>query len=116
MTSDISQKQRQLAELKRQVATLEAEVASETSADQWDHSQFYGTYYGTVGFVFGGIAAMVSLLANVVSAPIAGKHSLEIIRVYLTFPLGEQALGLLTTDGRQHVISDGSILALGCCL
>ncbi len=116
MTTDISQKQQELAELKQQVATLEAEVAAGTSSDQWDHGKFYGTYYGTVGFVFGGIAAMVSLLANVVGAPIAGKNSLEIIRVYLTFPLGEKALSLTSAEGGQHVISDGTILALGCCL
>jgi hypothetical protein len=116
MTTDISQKQQQLAELKQQVAALEAEVATGTASDQWDHGKFYGTYYGTVGFVFGGIAAMVSLLANVVGAPIAGKNSLEIIRVYLTFPLGEKSLGLTTAEGGQYVIGDGTILALGCCL
>lgn len=116
MTTDISQKQQELAELKQQVATLEAEIAAGTASDQWDHGTFYGTYYGTVGFVFGGIAAMVSLLANVVGAPIAGKNSLEIIRVYLTFPLGAKALSLTSAEGGQHVISDGTILALGCCL
>lgn len=116
MTEDLSQKQQQLAELKHQVAELEAEVSKETAADQWDHSKFYGTYYGTVGFVYGGIAAMVSLLANVIGAPIADKNSLEIIRVYLTFPLGEKALGLASAEGSQYVISDGTILALGCCL
>lgn len=116
MTDDLSQKQQQLAELKHQVEQLEAEVAKETAADQWDHSRFYGTYYGTVGFVYGGIAAMVSLLANVIGAPIAGKNSLEIIRVYLTFPLGEKALGLTSAEGSQYVIGDGTILALGCCL
>jgi hypothetical protein len=117
MTSDIDQKQIELAKLKQQVATLESEVAAATATDQWDHNKFYGTYYGTVGFVYGGIAAMVSLLLNVIFAPIAGKNSLEIIRVYLTFPLGEKALNLTSADtASQYVIGDGMILALGCCL
>ncbi|MCA9082492.1 MAG: hypothetical protein KDA81_00485 [Planctomycetaceae bacterium] len=116
MTSDIEQKQHELAELKQKVAELESQISSSRTDDQWDHDKFYGTYYGTVGFVYGGIAAMASLLFNVICAPIAGKNPLEIIRVYLTFPLGERALGLTTETGNQHVISDGMILALGCCL
>ncbi|MEQ9406342.1 MAG: hypothetical protein RIK87_01395 [Fuerstiella sp.] len=116
MTADIEEKQRELAELKQKVAALESEVRTATAGDQWDHSQFYGTYYGTVGFVYGGIAAMASLLLNVVCAPVAGRNPLEIIRVYLTFPLGEKALRLTTEEGGGYVIGDGMILALGCCL
>lgn len=113
---ELQNKQQKLAELKRQVDVLESELATATAADQWNHDKFYGTYYGTVGFVYGGIAAMVSLLLNVVCAPIAGKDPLEIIRVYLTFPLGEKALKLASEQGSQYVIGDGMILALGCCL
>lgn len=116
MTDDIEQKKSELIDLKQKVAELEAEVAVTERDDQWDFNRFYGTYYGTVGFVYGGIAAMVSLLFNVVCAPVAGKDSLEIIRVYLTFPLGEKALPLGSADGSQMVIGDGMILALGCCL
>lgn len=116
MTSEIETKKSQLAELKTQVAQLEAEIQAESKQDQWATDKFYGTYYGTVGFVYGGIAAMVSLLFNVICAPIAGKDSLEIIRVYLTFPLGERALPLGSAAGGQMAISDGMILALGCCL
>ena len=44
---------------------------------------------------------MASLLFNVIGAPIAGKTPLELIRVYLTFPLGEKALELeLRQPGR----------------
>ena len=60
---------------------------------------------------------MVSLLFNVIGSTVAGKHSLEIIRVYLTFPLGERALPLGSgSSDSAFVISDGTILALGCCL
>lgn len=117
MTSDLEQQRRELAELKEKVSALEAEVARATPIhDQWDHDKFYGTYYGTVGFVYGGIAAMVSLLFNVIGATLAGKHPLEIIRVYMTFPLGEKALALSTAEGTGFVIDDGMMLALGCCL
>lgn len=116
MTSEIDQQQRELATLKQKVAALESEMSRATAADQWNLDNFYGTWYGTVGFVFGGIAAMASLLFNVVGATLAGKHPLEIIRVYLTFPLGEKALALSTAEGTGFVIDDGMILSLGCCL
>ena len=116
MTTDLEQQQRELAELKQKVTALESQVSAATKTDQWDHTKFYGTYYGTVGFVYGGLAAMVSLVFNVIGASLAGKHPLEIIRVYMTFPLGENALALSTNEGGQMVINDGMILALGCCL
>lgn len=116
MTTDLEQQQRELSELKQKVNALESLVSAATTRDQWDHTRFYGTYYGTVGFVYGGLAAMVSLFVNVVGASLAGKHPLEIIRVYMTFPLGEKALALSTSEGSQMVINDGLILALGCCL
>lgn len=116
MTSDLEQQKRELAELRQKVATLESQVSTAMSGDQWNHDKFYGTYYGTVGFVYGGIAAMASLLFNVIGSSLAGKHPLEIIRVYMTFPLGEKALALSSNAGGEMVIDDGMILALGCCL
>ena len=50
-----------------------------------------------------------SLLLNVICAPIADRNALEIIRVYLTFPLGDKALGLTSGEGSQYVIGDGTI-------
>jgi hypothetical protein len=117
MSSDVEQQRRELAELKAQVSALESQVRQALpDDDQWNHDRFYGTWYGTVGFVYGGIAAMVSLLFNVVGSSIVGKHPLEIIRVYMTFPLGDKALALSTAEGTGFVIDDGMILALGCCL
>lgn len=66
--------------------------------------------------MLGIFGAMTSLLANVVCAPIAGKTPLELIRIYLTFPLGEKALELTTTGQPVYAVSDGVILAIGCCL
>ncbi len=115
-TPDVQQKQQELELLRKKITSLESEVASSQLSDQWNYDSFYNTYYATVGFFFGGIAAMVSLLLNVIAAPIAGKHPLEIIRVYLTFPLGEKALSLTSGEKSRYVVDDGMILALGCCL
>lgn len=58
------------------------------------------------GYVLGALAAAVSLLANVVGATATGRHPLELIRAYLTFPFGP---GMMHTD---NVL----LLALGCGL
>ncbi len=113
----IQQKQKTLESLKAQVAALETELATVTVPPDWKPARFYSAYYATVGFVLGGFAAMVSLLFNVIGSAVAGKYPLEIIRVYLTFPLGEKALPLGSQTGSSpFVIADGQILALGCCL
>ena len=52
---------------------------------------------------------MSSLLVNIVGALAFGKNPLELIRVYLTFPMGPQALD-------YDAVDDGIILAVGCCL
>lgn len=104
-------KRQRLAELRAEVSSLEAELAREAAkpADQWEATGYYTAYYATTGFLLGGIAAMSSLLVNVVGALLFGKQPLELIRVYLTFPMGERALDL-------NAINDGLTLAVGCCL
>lgn len=105
-------KKQTLKDLRLQVARLEAEIrAAESSANanQWPPPGFYGAYYANSGFMLGGIAAIASLVLNIVGAPLAGKNPLELIRVYLTFPLGARALELGPEQGTL-------ILLLGCCL
>lgn len=85
-------------------------------AIQWAPTGFYTDYHATTGFMLGGIGALASLLVNVLAAPLAGKSPLELIRVYLTFPLGERALALSTGSKDIYAIPDGMILAMGCCL
>ena len=115
--SFIQDKQKTLDSLKAQVKSLEAELAASDIPRDWKPQSFYSMYYVTVGFVLGGFAAMVSWLFNVIGSTVAGKYPLEIIRVYLTFPLGEKALPLGSQTGASpFVIDDGLILALGCCL
>lgn len=116
-TNSLEQKQKALESLRAQVAALENDLAADRVPPDWSPPSFYSGYYVTVGFILGGFAAMISLLFNVIGSTLAGKHSLEIIRVYLTFPLGEKALPLGEQNaGSAFVISDGTILALGCCL
>jgi hypothetical protein len=113
----VEQKQRELQALKAKVAALEDDLAVDQIPPDWTPKTFYSGYYVTVGFVLGGFAAMVSLIFNIIGSSIAGKHPLEIIRVYLTFPLGGRALPLGNQNADSaFVISDGTILALGCCL
>lgn len=102
--------QRELAELRARVAQLEAEAgAGEPPSREWTRG-FYLTYYATAGFFLGMLAALASLLFNVAGSLVTGRHPLQLIRVYLTFGVGERALGLqLDKDG-------GLTLIIGCCL
>lgn len=115
MTADASKVQK-LEALRARLQELEAEVQSERTGGQWPPTGFYAEYYATTGFLLGMFGATMSLLVNVIGAPVAGKSPLELIRVYLTFPLGENALKLATTDKDVFVIGDGVMLAVGCCL
>ncbi len=105
---DRAAKQLELQELRKRVRNLEAELTRPNGAadNEWPPRGFYTTYYVLGGFVLGSIGAAVSLLFNVVGSLLAGQHPLQLIRVYLTFPLGDAALNL----------DSGLALAVGCCL
>jgi hypothetical protein len=106
--NDQQDKQKRLDELRRQVRELESDLARPPQK-QWQATGYYAAYHATAGFVLGAIAAMASLLVNVVGALLFGKEPLELIRVYLTFPMGAQALD-------YNAVDNGLILAIGCCL
>lgn len=111
-----SSKQREFEDLKARVEELEEEL-SEMSSPRWEPGGgYYPAYQATAGFLLGMLGAGVALLVNVIGAPIAGKHPLELIRVYLTFPLGEKALELAAAGRDAQTVSDGMVLAFGCCL
>ena len=101
----------ELTELRNRVAQLEAEAAAEVDADprqpRWERG-FYLTYYATAGFFLGMLAALASLAFNIVGSYLVGQHPLQLIKVYLTFGLGERAL--------DPQLSDGLVLIIGCCL
>jgi hypothetical protein len=111
-----ARKLQELAALRARVQDLEADVEHESTEGQWPPQQFYAEYYATTGFLLGVFGAAMSLLVNVIGATVAGKNPLELIRVYLTFPLGENALKLASADHDIFAIGDGVVLAVGCCL
>src|SRR3990172_9597891 len=104
--STLEEKRRELAELEARSNELAAELANEEPVKPFQPTGYYAAYYATTGFMLGIFGAMSSLLFNIVGSALVGQHPLELIRVYLTFPLGDKALGL---DSRLA-------LAVGCCL
>ena len=101
-------KRQELEQLRQRVEQLESELdapSGEAPAPYWP-TQFYTAYYATSGFMLGIFGALTSLLFNVVGASIFEEYPLQLIRVYLTFPLGDRALEL----------ESGLALAIGCVL
>lgn len=109
-------RQEELEVLRARVAALESEIALPIRP-QSEISRDYAMYYATGGFLLGLLAAAVSLLFNVIGSLLASKDPMELIRIYLTFPLGDTALQLVegTTAG-HYAVPDGVIIAMGCCL
>ncbi len=109
-------KQEELEALRAKVEQLEAEVALPT-VPQWEISRDYPMYHAAGGFLLGLFGAMISLLFNVVGSLLFGKDPMDLVRVYLTFPLGDKALQLVEGGAATaYAIPDGVIIALGCCL
>ena len=104
--STIDDKRRELSELSDRVRQLEAELAIDEAVKPFQPHGYYAAYYATTGFMLGIFGAMSSLLFNIVGSVIFRQYPLELIRVYLTFPLGDRALTL----------DSGMALAIGCCL
>ena len=113
--AEFEAKQSELANLRRKSSELEAEILEAATVDPFRLTGFYTMYYATTGFMLGLVAAAMSLLVNVIGAPIVGKSPLEIIRIYLTFPLGERALAV-TGPTQIYAVDNGVILACGVCL
>ncbi len=103
---DRASKLEELARLRERAAELESELATVSST--WKADEYYLAYHATTGFMMGAVAAAASLLLNIIGSLLVNQHPLELIRVYLTFPLGERAL--------SPEIDSGIMLAVGCCL
>ncbi|HMO85116.1 MAG TPA: hypothetical protein PKC18_09380 [Lacipirellulaceae bacterium] len=108
MTSD-HDRRTELAELQARVALLEEQLSAEPAHGPFRPTGYYTAYYATTGFMLGIFGAMASLLFNVIGSTLTGRHPLELIRSYLTFPLGDRALELPPDQ-------NGLMLAIGCCL
>ncbi|TXT37644.1 MAG: hypothetical protein FD138_609 [Planctomycetota bacterium] len=113
---DFSAKHEEFERLKRKVELLERELGDIAAEESWQPTSYYWAYHVTSGFLLGVMGAAAALLFNVVLAPIAGKHPLELIRVFLTFPLGADALSLADAANNVPTVRDGMILTFGCCL
>lgn len=100
------QKLRQIDSLLAQARQLESEIAQERVAGHWPPSSYYTAYHVLAGFVLGIFGALTSLVFNIVGSLLVGQHPLQLIRVYLTFPVGAEALQT----------ESGLALAIGCCL
>jgi hypothetical protein len=90
------------------IKTLEATPISTPAGVGWPPRGFYLLWHVVVGMMLGFVGATVSLLSNVIGAPLFGKPPLELIRVYLTFPMGAAAL--------DPNVADAKVLAVGCTL
>jgi len=108
---DLTAVERELAELRTRVAQLESEVTVAQPRDREWTRGYYLTYYAVAGFFLGMAGAVTSLLFNVAGSILVGQHPLQLIRVYLTFGLGEKALDLQLDKG-----DGGLTLIIGCCL
>lgn len=104
--SEVDQKRLELAELEARAQQIQEELAREERVAPFQPQGYYTAYYATTGFMLGILGAMSSLVFNIVGSALVGQYPLELIRVYLTFPLGDKALE----------IDSGLALAVGCCL
>lgn len=99
-------RQTELQELKARVAALESELRA--GPDHWQATPSYFDYHATSGFMLGMFGAIASLLFNVVGSLATGRPPLRLIEIYLTFPLGENAI--------SDDFDSGLALSIGCCL
>ncbi len=89
------------------IQNLESPPATESQGEtSWPPDRFYLLWHIVVGMALGGAGSLVSLVANIVGAPLFGRHPMELIRVFLTFPMGERALN----------VEQGFVLMVGCVL
>jgi hypothetical protein len=96
----------ELNQLRARLATLESQLHK--TPPHWEAQGFYGLYHATAGLMLGIIGAAASLLFNVIGSLMVNQDPMQLIKVYLTFPLGEKAL---SPDFNNNIA-----LALGCCL
>ena len=96
----------ELESLRARVQDLETQLAESEPADAPPRS--YWTYDVAAGCILGMFGAATSLLLNIVGSLLTGQDALELIRVYLTFPLAEQSFALKSNANL--------VLAIGCCL
>ena len=103
----VAAKQAEIEKLQARIAELEVELTAGGHTADFSKS-YYLTYYATAGFFLGMVGAITSLLFNIVGATAVGKDSVELIKTYLPYGLGAQAV--------EPGFDNGLALAMGCCL
>jgi hypothetical protein len=81
-----------LSELEEEIAGLREALHAPRNPREWQPEGFYLIYHMTAGAILGFCAAGSSLLFNIVGSLLVGQDPLRLIRIYLTFPLGDAAL------------------------
>ncbi|MEE9219284.1 MAG: hypothetical protein V3U98_09485 [Acidobacteriota bacterium] len=104
--SERAAKRAELESLYARARRIEAELEPPSRSTPWPPREYYMLFHVLVGLLLGLVGAASSLLFNIVGSLFVGQHPLELIRVYLTFPLGEEALAM----------SSGMALGVGTCL
>ena len=99
-------RQDRLEQIYEEARRLESEIEGEAGASPWPPRGYYLAFHLMAGALLGFVGAASSLLFNVVGSLLIEQFPLQIIRVYLTFPLGEPALSL----------DSGAALGIGTCL
>lgn len=120
MSSELSPREREqrIREHREALRRLEGEAAAAGAppAAVWPPQGFYLIWHLVVGITLGGLGALVSLALNVIGAPLFGKPVMQLIRVYLTFPMGERALsaeeGLVLSVGAGLYLATGAIFGV----
>lgn len=100
------QKLRRINELEVELGTLMHDIESQTEEtvqanESWPPKTFYWWYHITTGSILGGVGAIVSLFFNVIGSVLFDKQPFELIKVFMTFPMGGSAL---TSDSEVTLI------------
>lgn len=111
------ERERKIQEHLSAIRQLEAESAGGPEGQAaWPPDRFYLVWHLVFGMMLGSLGAVVSLAANFIGAPLFGEQPMQLIRVYLTFPMGEQALsaqwGPLLAVGSLLYIVTGALYGI----
>jgi hypothetical protein len=83
--------QQEIDQHKNAISALESRIqAMEARPESWP--EFYFVYYCVAGLMIGVIGALTSFLFNVVGSMIVHQDPMQLIRVFGTFFVGEEAL------------------------
>ncbi len=94
------------AETSALLSTIDKESATKRPDESWPPKTFYWWYHITTGSILGGFGAIASLFFNIVGSVIFDKSPFELIKIFMTFPMGGSAL----TSNSETVLIIGIIL------